>query len=116
MVYQIKNTECNAILVEPPLLQTLLEAAEKSEFSTDRIFLFSDRELKPIKGIKDWRSFLPSASEAESWKWHSMNPMESKSTVAALNYSSGTVSHVIQVLDWKPSLTPIFRQAYQKAS
>ncbi|KAK7179896.1 4-coumarate-CoA ligase 2 [Paraphaeosphaeria sporulosa] len=90
VVYQIKNTECKVILVEPALLQTLLKAAGKTGFRTDRIFLFSDEEAASSKGLRDWRSFLPSASEAESWNWDQMDSDQSRTTVAALNYSSGT--------------------------
>jgi 4-coumarate--CoA ligase len=95
VVYQIKNTECKAILVEPPLLQALLEAASKTGFPTDRIFLFSDKETGSLKGIRDWRSFLPSALEAESWTWDQMDADQSRTTVAALNYSSGTVNYLL---------------------
>lgn len=111
VVYQIRNTECKTILVEPPLLQTLLEAASKTQFPTDRIFLFSDKPNEPLEGIRDWRSFLISASAAESWKWDQMSADQSRSNVAALNYSSGTVG---QVLGDDSLLTPL-RQAYQKA-
>ncbi|KAJ4293549.1 hypothetical protein N0V90_008832 [Kalmusia sp. IMI 367209] len=90
VAYQIKNTECKVILVDPSLLQTLLEAARKIRFPTDRIFLFSDKEMGAVEGIKDWRSLLPSVSQAESWKWHQMDATQSRTTVAALNYSSGT--------------------------
>lgn len=99
--------------MEPTLLQTLLEAARKTDFPTDRIFLFSDKDTKLSEDIRDWRSFLPSASEAESWKWNRMNAEQSRSTVAALNYSSGTVSISTQSENIVP-LTPT-RQAYQKA-
>lgn len=96
MVYQIKNSECKAILVEPQLLETLLKATDKTSFSKDRIFLFSDRETGTIRGVRDWRSFLPSASEADSWRWMQMDADQSRTTVAALNYSSGTVSLLFQ--------------------
>lgn len=92
VVYQITNTECKIILVEPPLLRTLLEAAKKAGFPTNRIFAFSDKETGTLDAVKDWRSFLPSASQSESWKWSEMNANESRTTIAALNYSSGTVS------------------------
>ncbi|KAF2865819.1 4-coumarate-CoA ligase [Massariosphaeria phaeospora] len=90
VVYQIENTGCRAILVEPALLPTLLLAAEKTNFPIDRIFLFSDRETVCIQGIKDWRSFLPPLAESQSWKWTAMTDRESRSTIAVLNYSSGT--------------------------
>lgn len=89
-VYQIQNTACKAILVEPPLLPTLLKAAAKANFPKDRIFVFSDKETGPVEGFQDWRALVPSASEADSWKWQPMDAEQSRTTVAALNYSSGT--------------------------
>jgi acyl-CoA synthetase (AMP-forming)/AMP-acid ligase II len=88
--YQIENTGCKAILVEPALLPTLLKAATSANFPKDRIFLFSDKKTGTINGIHDWRTFLPSAAEASSWNWQTLNPTQSRSTIAALNYSSGT--------------------------
>ncbi|PVH94089.1 4-coumarate-CoA ligase 2 [Periconia macrospinosa] len=89
-VFQIQDTECKAILVEPPLVPTLLEAASKTNFPQNRIFLFSDKETGTIESIQDWRTILPSTSQAESWKWKILNAEQSRTTVAALNYSSGT--------------------------
>jgi acyl-CoA synthetase (AMP-forming)/AMP-acid ligase II len=89
-VYQIQNTECKAIFVEPALLPTLKQAVAKANFPNDRIFLFSDKETGVNDGIRDWRSFLPSESEADSWDWQVMDARQSRTTVAALNYSSGT--------------------------
>ncbi|KAF2467781.1 acetyl-CoA synthetase-like protein [Lindgomyces ingoldianus] len=90
-VYQIQNTEAKAILVEPSLLPTLLKAASKVKFPKDRIYLFSDKEADTWDhGVRDWRSFLPSASEAHAWNWVSLDARQSRTTIAALNYSSGT--------------------------
>ncbi|KAF1993552.1 4-coumarate-CoA ligase [Amniculicola lignicola CBS 123094] len=89
-IFQIQNTECKAIFVEPSLLPVLLKAASRTSFPTHRIYLFSDKDTQGIAGINDWQSFLPSVSEAESWSWTPMNASQSQSTVAALNYSSGT--------------------------
>ncbi|KAF2177455.1 4-coumarate-CoA ligase, partial [Zopfia rhizophila CBS 207.26] len=89
-VYQILNTECKAIFVEPSLLPTLLQATSKVKFPKDRIFLFSDKPTGTIEGICDWRSFLPSGSQADSWKWESLNATQSRTTIAVINYSSGT--------------------------
>ena len=91
IVYQIQNTECKAILVEPALLPTVLEAASKLNFSRNRIFLFSDRQVKAMDGIRDWRSILPTMLEADKWVWKSLDATQSRNTVAALNYSSGTI-------------------------
>ncbi|ORY04362.1 hypothetical protein BCR34DRAFT_491628 [Clohesyomyces aquaticus] len=89
-VYQIHNTEAKAILVEPPILKTLLKAASKANFPKNRIYLFSDKETGTIEGVHDWRSFLPTASQADFWTWESLDAQQSQNTVAALNYSSGT--------------------------
>lgn len=89
-IYQIENTECKAILVEPSLLPTLLEAATKSNFPKDRIFLFSDKPTEAIQGIPDWRSFLISEKETETWNRKLLSAEESRTIIAALNYSSGT--------------------------
>ncbi|KAG8627719.1 hypothetical protein KVT40_003592 [Elsinoe batatas] len=69
---QIENTGAKLILVEPPYLPTVLEAAKKSNFPRDRVFLFSDSSCSPTDGVKDWSSFLP------------------RTRTAVLNYSSGT--------------------------
>ncbi|OCL05299.1 4-coumarate-CoA ligase [Glonium stellatum] len=89
-VYQIQNTGCKAILVEPSLLDTVLRATSKANFPRDRIYLFSDRESQTINGIHDWRTMLGSIEAAEKWHWKTFNKEQSQSTVAALNYSSGT--------------------------
>jgi len=89
-VYQIQNTECKAILVEPLLLPTLLKAASKTKFPKERIFLFSDKTTNPSDGVHDWRVLLGQGPTADSWNWEPMNPYQSRTTVAALNYSSGT--------------------------
>ena len=76
--------------MEPTLLPALLKAASKTRFPKDRIFTFFDAETGTKDGIRDWRSFLPSVSETESWTWDTMDPEQSRTTIAALNYSSGT--------------------------
>ncbi|KAF2646696.1 4-coumarate-CoA ligase 2 [Massarina eburnea CBS 473.64] len=88
--YQMENTQCKVILVEPPLLPSLLLAASKTNFPRGRIFLFSDKETGPIDGIRDWRALLASTSTANAWKWDILDAERSRTTVAALNYSSGT--------------------------
>ncbi|KAF2021080.1 4-coumarate-CoA ligase [Aaosphaeria arxii CBS 175.79] len=90
IVYQIQNTECKAILVEPSLLPTLLKAAAESGFKKDRIFLFSDKETGSIDSTRDWRSILCSEEESRSWTWPNMDGSTARNTIAALNYSSGT--------------------------
>lgn len=76
--------------MEPSLLPSLLEVASKTDFPKDQIFLFSDKETGTIEGIRDWREILPSVLKAESAKWRAFNAEQSRNTIAALNYSSGT--------------------------
>lgn len=88
--YQLENTGASVIFVEPAFVDTVLKAAKKNKIPKERIFLFSDRPCKPIHGVQDWRTMLAAQKEAENWQWHRMGSRESKTTVAALNYSSGT--------------------------
>ncbi|PSK36557.1 4-coumarate--CoA ligase-like 7 [Elsinoe australis] len=90
--FQIENTGAKLILVEPPFLSTVFEAAAKSNFPKERIFLFSDSTCKSTQGVHDWSSFLPAptAPVVKSWSWHRMTPDESRIRTAVLNYSSGT--------------------------
>lgn len=88
-IFQIENTGAKLILVDPAFLDVVTEAADKVGFPHSRIFLFSDRECKEQRGVRDWRSLLGSPEEAEPWQWHRMTPEESRKRVAVLNYSSG---------------------------
>ncbi|KAK8229260.1 4-coumarate-CoA ligase [Phyllosticta capitalensis] len=90
LVYQIQNTEAKVILVEPTLLETLLQAAEKIGFPSSRILLFSDVSCPKRKGIADWQSILPSEDEAKFWNWPNLDGDAARTTLASLNYSSGT--------------------------
>ncbi|KAF2153565.1 4-coumarate-CoA ligase [Myriangium duriaei CBS 260.36] len=84
--FQISNTGAKLILVEPPYLPIVLKAAAKHSFPLDRIFLFSDTPCQPNSSIQDWSTFLPTPSASSRWSW----PHLPSSTVAVLNYSSGT--------------------------
>ncbi|PNS21195.1 4-coumarate--CoA ligase-like 7 [Sphaceloma murrayae] len=90
--FQIENTGAKIILVEPVYLSTVLEAAAKSGFPKERIYLFTDKRCTTTDGVLDWSSFLPALSDARvrSWSWHRMSPRESRTRTAVLNYSSGT--------------------------
>ena len=89
--YQVENTGAKVILVDPLLLKTALEAADKAKFPRGRILLFSDDESLPTQGLKDWRTMLGSPEESEKWQWTSLNAEQSKTRTAVLNYSSGYV-------------------------
>lgn len=89
-IYQIENTSAKAILVDPSLLDILLEAATKSNFPRDRIYLFSDTKCTPAHNLPDWRAFLSPPTTASTWHWPRLAPHASRTTTAVLNYSSGT--------------------------
>ena len=84
--YQIRNTGTRLILAHPSLVETAVEAGRRAGLDKSRIFQFSDRPCAPLKGVKDWRDVSVS-SEDYSW-----DPMcaTSKTTLATINYSSGT--------------------------
>ncbi|KAK7545038.1 4-coumarate-CoA ligase [Phyllosticta citribraziliensis] len=90
LAYQMENTMAKYVLVEPTLLENLLQAAKKNNFPRSRMFLFSDVICPMQKGIPDWQSILPSEQEALSWKWPNLDGDAARTTLAALNYSSGT--------------------------
>ena len=54
------------------------------------MYLFSDESNYVTNGLHDWRSFLGSDAEATRYHWDPMNGDVAKSTVATINYSSGT--------------------------
>lgn len=87
--HQLKDTGAKVILAHPSLLQTVLEASRGVEFPEDRIFQFSDRPCRAAYGILDWREMVGSEEEANMWKWDDMTET-ADSTIATINYSSGT--------------------------
>ncbi|KAH8651826.1 hypothetical protein BGZ60DRAFT_330912, partial [Tricladium varicosporioides] len=90
MIHQINNTGAQIILAHPTMVKTAVAAAEKAGLSKHRIFQFSDTECTPVDGVKDWRSLIGSESEGQRYSWPKLSPEESTSTVATINYSSGT--------------------------
>jgi 4-coumarate--CoA ligase len=90
MIHQIKNTGAKIILAHPSMLQTAIGAAEGAGLDTSRIYQFSDSYNPPYLGIQDWRSLIGTVEEGEKYSWTKLSPEESKTTVATINYSSGT--------------------------
>lgn len=88
--FQLENTGAKLIMVEPKYLDVVLKAAAKVGFPKDHIYLFDDKPSESQQGVQDWRTLLGSEQEAQSWQWQRMNPRESKTRVAVLNYPSGT--------------------------
>ncbi|KAF2119709.1 hypothetical protein BDV96DRAFT_642720 [Lophiotrema nucula] len=90
MVHQISNTQSQYILAHPSLAKTTIAAARQAGLPEGRVFLFSDMPNPSSGGLQDWRSFLPSPTEADAYSFPELAPEESTSTTATVNYSSGT--------------------------
>lgn len=90
VVYQIENTGAKALFVHPSLLDTGISAAQKAGLPKDRLFQFNDFPSPEVKGVKDWFAILGSDSAASSYQWPKLNPQDAKTTIATINYSSGT--------------------------
>ncbi|KAI0160644.1 4-coumarate-CoA ligase [Xylariaceae sp. FL1272] len=90
LCHQITNTTTKLILAHPSLLKSVLAAASKTEFPKSRIFQFSEVANPTQDGVSDWRSFIGSETQGQSYQWPQLSPNESKNTVATINYSSGT--------------------------
>ncbi|PGH11413.1 hypothetical protein AJ79_04914 [Helicocarpus griseus UAMH5409] len=88
--HQLQNTEAKVVLVHPSLVGTAIKAAKQINFPRNRLYLFSDHRNNAVHGIKDWRSLTGSFEQGERYTWHRMNEKEAETTLATLNYSSGT--------------------------
>lgn len=88
--YQLSNTEAKAVFAHPSVLANMVEAATKVGIPKSRIFQFSDAENPVRDGIADWRSILPAHEDAFKWQWPIFSPAEARTTVATINFSSGT--------------------------
>lgn len=80
------------ILAHPSLVKTTIAAAKAAGLPNGRVFLFSDRPNAIIEGVEavDWRTMIANPADADRYKWHKMTEQESMSTIATVNYSSGT--------------------------
>ncbi|KAF9869371.1 4-coumarate- ligase [Colletotrichum karsti] len=90
LTHQMTNTAAKVILAHPNNLEQVLEAASKAGIPKNRIFQFSDTENGARHGIPDWRHMIGTPAEADSYRWPELSAEESTSTVATINYSSGT--------------------------
>lgn len=93
LVHQMRNLEPKVLLVQPPFLQTALEAASQVGIRRDHIFQFSDEPFASSTQngeVADWRSMLGTPAQGDGYRWPSLSSEESRTTVAAINFSSGT--------------------------
>jgi 4-coumarate--CoA ligase len=89
-VYQLRDADPKIVLVHPSLVDIAVAAAEQVGISVDRMFQFSSSETDTDKGIRDWKYLLASSEESRNYVWPDMSGEQSKTTTAAINYSSGT--------------------------
>jgi 4-coumarate--CoA ligase len=90
MVHQLRNTTAKVLLVHPTHVKTALEAASKVGIPKSNIFQFAERECPSQQGIPDWRALLASDADALRYRFPDLSPRASTTTLATINYSSGT--------------------------
>lgn len=92
VAYQMKIIRAAVVLVHPSLLPKGLAAAKQANVPVSRVFQFAAAECPIQHGVRDWRDItkMASTSEAQSWQWDNLPGDCSKSTIAAINFSSGT--------------------------
>lgn len=77
-------------MAHPTMVKTAVTAARKVGLPKSRIFQFSDEENQTQDGVRDWRSMIGNLADGDNYSWPKLGPEESVSTVATINYSSGT--------------------------
>ncbi|KAF1810743.1 acetyl-CoA synthetase-like protein [Eremomyces bilateralis CBS 781.70] len=90
MAYQIKNTQTKVVFAHPSVASITVEGAVLAGLPRESVYLFSQRPTESFDGMKDWRAILGSEQEADAYQFRPMTPSESTTTVATVNYSSGT--------------------------
>ncbi|KAL2851417.1 hypothetical protein BJX68DRAFT_254967 [Aspergillus pseudodeflectus] len=93
--HQLRDTRASVVLVHPSLVATAVKAGESVGLARDRIFLFSDdatdQHCAAYPSILDWKRMIGSEAEGAAWKWDDMATGDTAvSTIATVNYSSGT--------------------------
>lgn len=87
----MRDTGANIILAHPSTLRTTIAAAEKVGLSKSNIYQFAGEGECPVtEGVHDWRKLLGTIEQGNSWSWKRLGPKEIRTTIATMNYSSGT--------------------------
>lgn len=88
--YQMKILDAAMVLIHPSLLETGLKAAKEAGIPKSHIFIFSDERCEPTQGIRDWREMLGTEAEGQRWQWDLLEGKAAETTIACINFSSGT--------------------------
>lgn len=86
----MKNLGAKVLFVHPEFLKPAVEAASQAGIPQDHIFQFTDTPVPTRGGIADWQSMLGTPSQGDSYRWPKLSAEEARSTVATINFSSGT--------------------------
>ncbi|KAH6663262.1 4-coumarate-CoA ligase [Plectosphaerella plurivora] len=88
--HQMENTAAKLVLTHPSKLADVLTAADAAGLPRNRIFQFSDTHCLASHAVPDWGAMLAPPDEAASYQWPALSPSEAATTIATINYSSGT--------------------------
>jgi len=87
LVHHIKTAKVQMLIVEPELFDGALAAAKECGIPREKILAFDNHDEKLPHGVKSWRTLL----EHGQRDWERFDDERtSKSTIAALLFSSGT--------------------------
>lgn len=89
VVHQLKDSRAKALLVHPKMVKNAILAAEEAGLPKNRIFQFDDENCEEFDGVRDWTTILGSPEEAKTLQWKRLG-VDSTTTLATVNYSSGT--------------------------
>ena len=92
VAYQMKAVEPAIVMIHESLLETGKSAAADAGIPISRLYVFSDSREVPATpgGVQDWRNILASDPDSEDWCWDPLSGEVATTTVAVINFSSGT--------------------------
>ncbi|KAM3418520.1 hypothetical protein BST61_g4498 [Cercospora zeina] len=88
LVHQMKTVRAGLVLADPSVLLTVRNAAAEADIPRHRVYSFASAESNG--DVTSWERILSSDSEAQAWHWDPLEGEASQSTIAVINFSSGT--------------------------
>lgn len=85
----MRHTEPKLVLAHPSVVDKVVTAIDDAALSQTRVFLFDEEECTSVRGISDWRAFVPPEEHHNLWRWPTLGSQEAQKRVASINYSSG---------------------------